>query len=397
MGTEQGHIGLSAERLGSARALFPFTSDGIIYLNHAGTSPLSSRVVDALTMYLKERSQGMLETYPRDRQIIAECRTMVQRLVGAESPDRIALVGSTTEAINIVASGIDWKSGDRILSNTVEFPGNVYPYLNLKQRGVELDFLQDVQGAVTPQAIADGITPRTRLVALSAVQFLSGYRTDLAQIGEVCRRRGIVFAVDGIQAVGAIRIDVQRMKIDALAAGGQKWQTAPHGSGFLYLTEALQARLRQQSLGWLSVENPWDFHNYDQPIAASARRYEGGSLNIPSLWGMHAALSTLLEVGTEQIEQHILSLTTVLTDQLRQGDALQLYSPLLPHERAGIVTLDLPAGVDHNAVLDGLSRRHITAALRERKLRFSPHFYNSTDEMHSTVSATLEALAAAHV
>jgi selenocysteine lyase/cysteine desulfurase len=394
MGTEQRRIGFSADRLDQARALFPFTQGDTIYLNHASTSPLSTRVVHALTKYLQERSEGALETFTLDLQMIAECRGLIQRLINADSPDRIALFGNTSDAINVVASGIVWRAGDRILSNALEFPANVYPYLNLKRRGVELDFIPAADGRVTPSMIAAAITSRTRLVALSAVQFLSGYRADLAAIGELCHSRGIIFAVDGIQALGAISVDVQRMKIDVLAAGGQKWLMSPHGSGFLYVTEDLQKRLQQQYLGWLSVEDPFDYFNYTQSLASAARRYESGSLNIPSLWGFHASLSTLLEFGIEEIERQILFLTGLLTDQFQAMSEVRLCSPTEEQERAGIVTIDLPAGADHQAIFKALSRRKVVVALREGKLRFSPHFYNSAEEMQRAVAATRDVLAA---
>ena len=168
--------------LRKARSLFPFTEDGRIYLNHAGTSPLSTRVVDDMASYYRERSIGSIETYPADMQMVAGCRTLVQQLVHASSPDRIALFGNTTDAINVVASGIPWRTGDRVLSNTIEFPANVYPYLNLKRRGVEIDFIPGPDGRVTSQMISDALTARTRLVTISAVQFLSGYRADLSSI-----------------------------------------------------------------------------------------------------------------------------------------------------------------------------------------------------------------------
>ncbi len=225
---------LSPERLTRARSLFPHTLQGKIYLNHAGTSPMSTRVLDAVTRYYRDRSEGKIDTYWEDLPMVAEVRSFVQQLINAESTERIALTANTSDAINIIAGGIDWKSGDRILLNDIEFPANVWPYLNLKQIGVELDVLKALDGRVTPDQIEESITSRTRLVALSAVQFLSGYRADLATIGEMCRQRGAIFAVDGIQAVGAIKLDVQAMKIDALAAGGQKWQMSPHGTGFLY-------------------------------------------------------------------------------------------------------------------------------------------------------------------
>ena len=275
---------LTQDQLSHARSLFPHTRQGKIYLNHAGTSPMSTRVIDAVTRYYHDRSEGRIDTYWEDLPMVAEVRSFIQKLINAESTERIALTANTSDAINIVASGIEWKSGDRILLNDIEFPANVWPYLNLKQMGVELDVVKSRSGMITPEEIENAVTPRTRLVALSAVQFLSGYRADLAAIGEMCRRKSVIFAVDGIQAVGAIKLDVQAMKIDSLAAGGQKWQMSPHGTGFLYLTEELQLRIHQKNLGWLSVADPWDFHNYAQPLDATARRYEGGSLIMPSLW-----------------------------------------------------------------------------------------------------------------
>ena len=236
---------LTVDQLREIRRLFPHTAQGKIYLNHAGTSPLSSRVVSAMTDYLRERSEGRLENYQHDLPMVDACKTMIQKLINAESADRIALTANTSDAINIIASGIPWKSGDRILLNNVEFPANVWPYINLKRHGVELDIMEGADGRITAEQIFEGITGRTRLVALSAVQFLSGYRADLEAIGAFCRQRNIIFAVDAIQAVGAVRIDVQLMNIDALAAGGQKWQTSPHGTGFLYITEELQSKIQQ--------------------------------------------------------------------------------------------------------------------------------------------------------
>ena len=243
-----------------------------------------------MTRYLHERSEGAIETYQADLPMVAECKKCIASLIHTEDPERIALSANTSDAINIIAAGIPWTSGDRILLNTSEFPANVWPYLNLQRYGVRIDFIQSPDGRITIDRILDRLTGRTRLLALSAVQFLSGYRADLETIGEICRSRGVIFAVDGIQAVGAVGIDVQKMKIDALAAGGQKWQMAPHGTGFLYLTDELQSIIQQKALGWLAVADPWDFYNYTQPLAPGARRYEGGSLVMPSLRGYHAAL-----------------------------------------------------------------------------------------------------------
>lgn len=383
---------LSPEKLSQARSLFPHTLQGKIYLNHAGTSPMSTRVVDAITRYYHDRSEGNIDTYWDDLPMVAEVRSFIRQLIHAESTERIALTANTSDAINIVAGGIDWKSGDRILLNDIEFPANVWPYLNLKQIGVELDVIKSPDGLVTPDQIEESMTSRTRLVALSAVQFLSGYRADLAPIGEMCRQRDAIFAVDGIQAVGAIKLDVQAMKIDALAAGGQKWQMSPHGTGFLYLTEELQSRIRQKNLGWLSVADPWDFHNFTQPLDTAARRYEGGSLIMPSLWGMHAALQTILEFGEEAIETHILALTQILIDGFQNINGIELYSPINARERAGITTIRFAPTVDAKRIFKRLTERKITTGLREGLLRYSPHFYCTPEEMNATIHATKECI-----
>ena len=382
----------SPDILNRARSLFPHTEQGKNYLNHASTSPLSSRVVNAMTTYLRNRSEEDLETYFTDLKMVSECRSLVAKLINAGSPDRIAFQINTSDAINVIASGLPWAPGDSLILNDIEFPANVYPYLNLKRLGVEIDIIKSSDGRITPDMIASRFRPRTRLVALSAVQYLSGHRADLEAIGKMCRGRGIVFAVDGIQAVGAVRLDVQRMKIDALAAGAQKWQMGPHGSGFLYLTEELQERIAQANLGWLSVEDPWSFHKFDQQLAPSARRYEGGSLNMPSLHGLHAALSTLLEFGPEAIENHILAITEILRSGLAGIDGLSVVTSYLDAERAGIVTVRLPEGADSKEVFHRISAQKVFIALREGQLRFSPHFYSSPDEMRQAVDVTRECL-----
>jgi selenocysteine lyase/cysteine desulfurase len=346
--------------------------------------------VRAQTQHLHDRSSGKIETFFDDLVQIEKTKGCMERLINAESFSRIALVGNTSDALNIVATGIDWKPGDRILLNDQEFPANIYPYLHLKSQGVEVDIMQCPDGKVSPERIYSALRPRTRVLALSAVQYLSGYRADLALLGDLCRSRGIMFLVDGIQAIGAIKLDVQAMKIDAMAAGAPKWQMGPQGIGFLYLTEELQARINQKYLGWLSVVNPFDFLNWNQPLDPTARRYEGGTVNIPGMWGLHAALSTLLEVGPELIESHILGLTQVLMDQLRDAEGSSLFSPSLLAERAGIVTIEPPKGVDPTTAFEELTRREIFFSLRNNKFRYSPHFYNTRDEILSAASSTKE-------
>jgi cysteine desulfurase/selenocysteine lyase len=193
-----------------------------------------------------------------------------------------------------------------------------------------------------------------------------------------------------MQAVGGIMVDVQAMKIDGMAAGAAKWQMGPQGIGFLYLNEELQARIHQKYLGWLSVADPWNFFQFDQELAPAANRYEGGTLNIPGMWGMQAALATLLEVGLQTIESHILALTQTLLDGLQAIEGVSLFSSTVLPERSGIVTIIPPKGVDPTAAFEELSRQKIFISLRGGKLRYSPHFYNMIDEIHAAVSKTEE-------
>jgi len=376
--------------LQSARALFPHVATGRVYLNHAATSPLSTRVTDAIQQHLAKRSAGVVETYAEDIVTVDACRAIVSQLVHAESPERVAFVCNTSDGLNVVSSGLPWRSGDRILLNDMEFPANVHPYYHLRSRGVELDILMADRQRVTPEMIERSIRPQTRVVALSAVQYLTGHRADLAAIGELCRKRGVWFVVDGIQAVGAVPIDVQAMKIDAMSAGAQKWQMSPHGSGFLYVTESLQAALQQKYVGWLSVADPWQFSRFDQPLATSAKRYEGGTLNFPSIIGMKAALETLLEVGIDRVESHVLALTARLREGIQAAGPLTPVTPEADRERAGIVTFAASDSRDLAPVLAGLQQRRIDASLREGKLRFSPHFYNSPAEIDTTIAAVRE-------
>jgi cysteine desulfurase/selenocysteine lyase len=378
------------QKLDAIRAEFPHLNAGQIYFNHASTSPLSSRAVRAMTAFIQTHSDGTLFSYDDELKIEADCRETVQRLIHAESKDRVALIGNTSDAINIVASGLPWQRGDRIILNDMEFPANVYPYYHLQDRGVIIDIIKCPDGKITPEMIEKTITPRTRVVALSAVQFLSGYRADLATIGALCRDRRIWFIVDGIQAVGAVQIDVQRMKIDGLAAGAQKWQMSVQGTGFLYVSEALQEAIHPQFVGWLAVQDAWNFYNYGQPLASTAKRYEGGTINHLGFSGMAASLSFLLEQGGETIENHILALTKLLSGGFQTISGVRLISPLLDNDRAGIVTIELPPKVDATDVFKKLLSKNIVISLREGKLRYSPHFYNSPEEVEAVLEATKE-------
>ncbi|MCS6809312.1 MAG: aminotransferase class V-fold PLP-dependent enzyme [Bacteroidota bacterium] len=375
------------------RALFPHTAQGTIYIDHASVGPLSTKVRDALVEHITRRSEREINTFASDVEHARECRARVAQLINAESAERIAFFMNTSDALNVVPSGLRWRYGERILLNDQEFPANVYPYRNLRRYGVELDILATEDGAVCPEMIERALRSaggRIKIVALSAVQFLSGYRADVAAIGEICRQYHALFIVDAIQAAGAVPLDVQAMHIDALAAGGQKWLMAPTGIAFLYVTEELQHRIEQAHLGWLSVESPWDFFRYDQPLQASAKRYENGTINFIGILGLLASLEMLLELTPEAIERHILQLTEYLLAELPLLGIFSHVSTFAPQHRSGIVSAVLNDPTQGERIVEKLAQRSIRISLREGRLRFSPHCYNTIEEIQGALAALRE-------
>lgn len=368
--------------LASYRAYFPHTKKNLVYLNHAAISPLPATVVDAVNRHLMERHSGGINHFEEDMQVIASCRNNLAKLLHLDSTDDLAFVPNTSEALSIVASGFHWKKGDRILINDLEFPANVYPFTNLRKEGVAIDIIRHHGGRITPSMIEKGLRSNTRMVAISAVQFLSGYRADLEAIGELCRSRNIVFVVDAIQAIGAVDLNLHILPVDVVAAGGHKWQMAPQGIGFLYVNGKTRQQIDQRHIGWLSVADPWKLFDHQQRLDPSATRYENGTMNIPGIYGYEAALSLLLSAGMPVIEERVHELTGKL---YRELDKLEPFTPEEPAERAGIATFRLPKSQNADTLLQTLKQNKLEVAIRNGMLRISPHFYNTDDEIERAV------------
>ena len=196
-----------------ARSLFPYLKTGKIYLGHASTAPMSTYVADRLRDYITVRSEGVIDDYKSVLKSMDSVKAGIGRMINT-SADRIAFTDNTNNGINILAQSVIWEKGDRILLNDLEFPANVYPFMSLEKFGIEIDFVKSHDGIVSAEDIIKAITPATKLISVSQVQFLSGYRVDLDAIGKVCRDKGIIFSVDAIQGLGAVRLDVQKSNID---------------------------------------------------------------------------------------------------------------------------------------------------------------------------------------
>ncbi|MEO0856166.1 MAG: aminotransferase class V-fold PLP-dependent enzyme [Bacteroidota bacterium] len=378
------------------RALFPHT-ERMAYLDHASTGPLSRPVMDAVAAYLQQRHATQPNNYFDIAPTLDRGRARLAQVLGTQV-ERVEYAPNTSYALNVLAHGLDWQPGDRIAVPGCEFPANVFPWRSLEARGVVIDFIPTEHGTFTLDAAAATLRPETRLVAVSWVQFLSGFRADLAALADLVHDHGALLSVDAIQGVGAVPIGadggVEALGLDFLACGCHKWLMGMQGVGFFYVTEALQARLRPQ-LGWLNGPIDWDdLTAYDTVLHDDATRFRLGTLNTAGIVALDAALGVYHDVGPDAAWQHIQALTARLADGL---DALGLprYGSRDPDERAGIVTVAPDeVGQDADTLYEALAAEGIMTAVRDRKLRFAPSYTNTLDEIERALDVLGVALGA---
>jgi cysteine desulfurase/selenocysteine lyase len=354
-------------------AEFPVRSH-LIYLNHAAVAPLCKRSADAMKHLADDCSQYGSLHYPEWLAAYNGVRAATARLVSAK-PEEIALVKNTSEGIATVAMGLDWKPGDRMVGFHEEFPANLYPWQRLAAQGVETTWLS----VYDPLNRIDEACRGARLLSISFVQFLSGYRAPVREIGEICRRRGCIYFVDAIQGLGAFPLDVRECHIDALAADGHKWLLGPEGCGVLYISRALQERVTPVEFGWTNVAAYTDYASRDMSLRPDAGRYECGTLNTIGCFGLRASIEFLLEVGVEQIGPVV----QALGDRIDAGVRHRGYETMharTPETGAGIVSFR-KAGADAVDIVNQLRGRGIAAAPRAGWVRASPHFYIAAEDI----------------
>lgn len=358
-------------------AEFPVTGR-LLYLNHAGVSPIPASSASAGIRVLdRYRDEGAL--HPRMWvEVSDEARGRFARLIGASS-DEVAFIKNTSEGISFVAAGFPWKEGDNLVTANVEFPSNVYPWMRLAARNVEVRMVQAREGRVRKEDVIGACDGKTRVVALSSVEFANGFRNDLPGIGEYCQKQGIFFFVDAIQSLGVIPMDVKAYGIDALAADGHKWMLSPDGIGGFYISRDVMEMVEPVVLGWHSVRNRFDFEHYDFHLSPDARRFEPGSLNTVGLAAFGASLELILSIGVERIWERVRRLTEeAIEAALASG--YEVITPRNPEERSGIVTFKV-SGVDPQALWKALLARNAVCSPRLGGIRLSPHFYNVSEEI----------------
>ncbi len=362
--------------INKARSYFPYLKSGKIYFNHASTGPLSQPVLDNINKVVYEKSHTNIDEYLGLQSVIKETKSDLSDLINT-TPDRIAFVDNTSNGINALAMGVQWKKGDGILLNDLEFPANVYPFLNLQRIGVVVDFVKSHDGIVTADDVIEMIKPETKLVSISQVQFLTGYRADLEKIGGVCRERGIIFSVDAIQGLGAVRLNVVRDKIDFVSAGSQKWLLGLQGLGFIYVSKELQEKMIPANVGWLSVEDAWNLLKYDLTLKKSADCFQGGTLNSIGIYALSASLKLFKEFGSSQVEENVIGNSAYLITKLQELGIKPVLAGCDFKNIAGIVSFKHD---ESGKIFEALAQSNIHCAVREGMVRLSPHFYNTFEE-----------------
>jgi selenocysteine lyase/cysteine desulfurase len=363
------------------RAEFP-SSAHQIHMNHAGLAPLPRRVAETLHSFADQALRLSPGTSAGWERRAEEVRAAFARLIGAQTSE-VAFVRNTADGLSLVAAGLPWRSGDNVVALADEYPSNVYPWWGLRRLGVETRMVERPQSRFGADELRPWIDARTRVVAVSAVDWQTGFRADLATLATLCRESGALLVVDGIQAVGAMRVDVRAEGIDCLALGGHKWMLALEGSGALYVSERVVDRIEPVLLGWKSVTDADQYLPYHFNLRPDAGRFEAGSPSHVNILALGAAVDLLLEIGAEHIERRVLEITQLLTDELLRRGAV-IAGPWRGRERSAIINFRLG---DPGALLAALTRAGVIARERGGGIRLAPHFYNDAQDVARVLAA----------
>jgi len=353
-----------------------------VFLAHAAVCPLPRRVSIAMAKCATRGARGdQEEAVPAD--FLSRTRILAARLLAAE-PEEVALVGPTSLALSFIANGLSFAPGDNVLVYFDDYPSNVYPWMTLGRRGVEVRFLQTRElGRIEPEDVIGQVDGRTRLVALASCHFISGWRLDASALGSALHERNIRFSLDAIQTLGAFPTTVEH--VDFLAADAHKWLLGPCAAGIFYVRRDLQEQLQPSTYGWHSIDCPNFVAQENLAFRRDARRYEAGTANLAGLAGLQAALELSEEIGIEAIAAELLRKRAWLVPELEAKGYLVLHGAAPPPRASGIISFYRP-DTDMAGLQQTLHEARVTASLRADRagrqyLRVSPHFYNTDSEL----------------
>lgn len=367
------------------RALFPLT-EHTVYLNHAALGPPPAPTIKAVEAQMRDVAENGTLHYRRWVAVKENARKLAARMIGAR-PEQLAFMRNTSDGLSTVANGLRWRAGDNIVTFKREFPSNIYPWLRLREAfGVEVRLCEERDGRIDLSELTNLIDERTRVVAISHVQYGSGFRADLERIGRAARARDALLVVDVIQSMGVVPIDVESELIDAAAAACHKWLLTPEGVGLLYLSDRARERIEPTLVGWSSVPDPEDYSNFEQGWTHGALAWETGTGPTALLHGLEASLKLLHETGVERIAVYLNELTDYLCERLRGRD-YEIVSSRRAGEKSQIVCIRHRGELTPMALYSHLKRQNILAAPRGDRLRIAPHLYNLPDEIETLVNA----------
>ncbi len=366
--------------ISALRALFPVTQQAV-YLNNAAETPLNTRVRQKLEEYLTLASDA-----PQDKPSVRHTvRAALSTILGG-APDEYALMTSTGMGVGIAAAGFDWLPGDNVVLPIDEHWNSTFPWLALRERGVDVRLVPvDDNQRVPLEAVAARVDQHTRILATTAVRFNTGFRADLKALSALAHSHNALFLVDGIQATGVIPLDVQAESIDILACAGFKWLLGMPGTGFMYVNKTAQEKIRPILPGMFAADNR---HTRDLLYFPDARRYETGTMAYSLFYAWTAGLDILQEVGIHNIHARALALSDRIIAGLRTKH-IEIASPVENvNERSAIIAFSMGSEELNTALYEKLLAQKILVALRDGRIRVSPNFYNTEEE----IDAFLEAL-----
>jgi cysteine desulfurase / selenocysteine lyase len=361
------------------RSLFP-ALEKYTYLNSAAVSPLPTTAVEAVRSQLNDVSVHGASHYLDWVATKNRARGLAAEMLSVQ-PEQIAFMRNTSDGFAAVASGIDWAEGDNIVSFENEFPANYYPWKSVRDRfGVELRMCPETDGRIDLDEFVELIDANTKLVAISAVQYASGFNADLERIGRAAREVDALFAVDIIQGFGAMGFDLPAQFVDVASGASHKWLCAPEGCGILYISDRARERIEPTFVGWISVETPWDFADREQPFRPNALAWESGTGASSLFYGLEQSLKLLKETGLDRIKAYLDDLTNYLCELLA-GKNYEILSSRAPEERSAIVCIKHRNGLSADNIFEHLERENVIVSSRNDRLRIAPHFYNNREDI----------------
>jgi selenocysteine lyase/cysteine desulfurase len=358
------------------RDLFADRNDRI-WLNHAGVSPISKPVAEAVAAHaqdvLENGAANVIDWYGQLKKI----KRLASKLLNCDPKD-LAVTPNTTHGINLVANGLRWEPGDQVILCTKEYPANVYPWWAQQAKGVELVWVEpDEEGRLPVELYEEKITDKTRILTVSHVQFASGYRHDLERLGKICKEAGILFFVDAIQSFSVFPIDIRGWNIDGLTTGSHKWLLGPTGIALFYTTPELRDRMETTYVGADAVVNALDYLDYRFELLADGRRFENAMLNFAGVAGLNAALWVVDSFGRDRIEEGVRQASDRMLDLL-QKLGFQNHSSRAEGEWSGILSLSHPK-TPPEKIAGALKKDKIITSIRDGRLRVSPHAYHTEE------------------